>query len=161
MLDPIDGTKGFISNGQFAIGLAYIHHGRPVLGVIGAPNFPYDELYHTQEEWNKCHDDAGCVVVGIDDEERAAVMYDLHSNRSKRLQCSSLHPLFGAICSRQKVNHTATYGEIMNKLHLPDTVLEIDSMCKYIAVIVGVASIYVRENAHGAYRVVVIGERHD
>lgn len=41
VLDPIDGTKGFLRRGQYAVGLAYVMHGRPVLGVIACPNLPY------------------------------------------------------------------------------------------------------------------------
>ena len=37
ILDPIDGTKGFISNAQFAIGLAYVQNGQPVIGIVGKP----------------------------------------------------------------------------------------------------------------------------
>jgi 3'(2'), 5'-bisphosphate nucleotidase len=37
-LDPIDGTKGFLSKGQYAICLALLEGGKPVLGVIGCPN---------------------------------------------------------------------------------------------------------------------------
>lgn len=41
VLDPIDGTKGFIRGGQYAVGLAYVVGGVPVLGVIGCPNLEY------------------------------------------------------------------------------------------------------------------------
>ncbi len=37
-LDPIDGTKGFLRGQQYAIALAYIKNGKPVLGVLGCPN---------------------------------------------------------------------------------------------------------------------------
>lgn len=39
-LDPIDGTKGFLRGGQYAICLALIVDGDVKLGVIGCPNFP-------------------------------------------------------------------------------------------------------------------------
>jgi 3'(2'), 5'-bisphosphate nucleotidase len=38
-LDPIDGTKGFLRGGQYAIALALIERGRVVLGVLGCPNY--------------------------------------------------------------------------------------------------------------------------
>ena len=41
-LDPIDGTKGFLRNQQYAIALAYIDHNQPVVGVMGCPNLPRD-----------------------------------------------------------------------------------------------------------------------
>jgi len=37
-LDPIDGTKGFLRGEQYAIALAFIQMGKPVLGVLGCPN---------------------------------------------------------------------------------------------------------------------------
>ncbi len=38
MLDPLDGTREFIrKNGEFTVNVAYIHHGRPHLGVVYAP----------------------------------------------------------------------------------------------------------------------------
>ncbi len=39
-LDPIDGTKGFLRNEQYAVALALLEEGRVVLGVLGCPNLP-------------------------------------------------------------------------------------------------------------------------
>lgn len=39
-LDPIDGTKGFLRGGQYAICLALIVDGQVQVGVIGCPNLP-------------------------------------------------------------------------------------------------------------------------
>ncbi|HMP73878.1 MAG TPA: 3'(2'),5'-bisphosphate nucleotidase [Kiritimatiellia bacterium] len=36
-LDPVDGTKGFLRGEQYAIALARVERGRPVLGVLGCP----------------------------------------------------------------------------------------------------------------------------
>lgn len=41
-LDPVDGTKGFLRNQQYAIALAYVERGTPVVGVMGCPNLPAD-----------------------------------------------------------------------------------------------------------------------
>ena len=38
VLDPIDGTRGFVGNRQYAIALALLDHGEPVVGVLGCPN---------------------------------------------------------------------------------------------------------------------------
>jgi 3'(2'), 5'-bisphosphate nucleotidase len=40
VLDPIDGTAGFLCGGQYAICLALIVDGKVELGVIGCPNLP-------------------------------------------------------------------------------------------------------------------------
>lgn len=41
-LDPIDGTKGFLRGEQYAVSLAYIKRGLPVIGLLGCPNLPRD-----------------------------------------------------------------------------------------------------------------------
>ncbi len=41
-LDPIDGTKGFLRKDQYAIALALLKDGQPVLGVLGCPNLPFN-----------------------------------------------------------------------------------------------------------------------
>ena len=45
IIDPIDGTKGFINkDGEFAIQIGLTYHGIPVLGVVYMPAF--DKLYY-------------------------------------------------------------------------------------------------------------------
>ena len=41
-LDPIDGTKGFLRGGQYAVCLALIEDGSVKVGVLGCPNLPID-----------------------------------------------------------------------------------------------------------------------
>ena len=40
-LDPVDGTKGFLRNEQYAVALALIEDGEVVLAVMACPNLPY------------------------------------------------------------------------------------------------------------------------
>lgn len=40
VLDPIDGTKGFLRGQQFAVALSLLVEGQPVIGVLGCPNLP-------------------------------------------------------------------------------------------------------------------------
>ena len=42
VLDPIDGTRGFLANRQYAVCLALLEEGAPVLGVLGCPNLPLE-----------------------------------------------------------------------------------------------------------------------
>ena len=41
-MDPIDGTKGFLRGGQYAVCLALLIEGKVELGVIACPNLPVD-----------------------------------------------------------------------------------------------------------------------
>ncbi len=40
-LDPVDGTKGFLRNEQYAVALALIEDGEVVVAAMGCPNLPY------------------------------------------------------------------------------------------------------------------------
>ncbi len=40
VIDPIDGTKGFLSQRQYAIAVALMHNRQPVAGVLAAPEYP-------------------------------------------------------------------------------------------------------------------------
>lgn len=40
VLDPVDGTLGFIRGDQYAVALALIDEGKVVIGVLGCPNYP-------------------------------------------------------------------------------------------------------------------------
>ncbi|KAG9005688.1 hypothetical protein FRB93_009614 [Tulasnella sp. JGI-2019a] len=42
-LDPIDGTKGFLRGGQYAVCLALIVDATVQVGVIGCPNLPFED----------------------------------------------------------------------------------------------------------------------
>lgn len=59
-LDPVDGTKGFLRNQQYAIALAYIERGTPVVGVMGCPNLPRD--FSKPLDVPDAH---GCIYVAI------------------------------------------------------------------------------------------------
>ncbi len=40
VLDPVDGTKGFLRGQQYAIALALVESGKVVVGALGCPNLP-------------------------------------------------------------------------------------------------------------------------
>ncbi|KAL8939492.1 MAG: hypothetical protein Q9211_002723 [Gyalolechia sp. 1 TL-2023] len=42
-LDPVDGTKGFLRGGQYAVCLALMVDGDVKVGVLGCPNLPVDD----------------------------------------------------------------------------------------------------------------------
>ena len=47
LVDPLDGTKEFIArNGEFAVLIGLVEHGRPVLGVVHGPALPVTYIAH-------------------------------------------------------------------------------------------------------------------
>jgi 3'(2'), 5'-bisphosphate nucleotidase len=72
VLDPIDGTRGFLrgrrSGGQYAIALALIENGVPVIGILGCPNLPVDvddDRYEWQDGETHLNNrlSRGCIFV--------------------------------------------------------------------------------------------------
>ncbi len=50
MVDPIDGTKSFISGiDEYAVNFALIHDGKPVFGLINAPSLDGGKMAYTRE----------------------------------------------------------------------------------------------------------------
>ncbi len=47
VLDPIDGTKGFIRGGQYAVALALLENGKVTMGVLGCPKLKDESLEGT------------------------------------------------------------------------------------------------------------------
>ncbi|PKA57133.1 SAL1 phosphatase [Apostasia shenzhenica] len=47
VLDPIDGTKGFLRGDQYAVALALLEEGKVVLGVLACPNLPLAPISST------------------------------------------------------------------------------------------------------------------
>ncbi|XP_059653466.1 SAL1 phosphatase-like isoform X1 [Cornus florida] len=59
VLDPIDGTKGFVRGDQYAIALALLDEGKVVLGVLACPNLPLSSIgSHGQQS---SEDKVGCL----------------------------------------------------------------------------------------------------
>ena len=56
-MDPIDGTKGFLRGGQYAVCLGLLLDGKVVVGVMGCPNLPVD---HNAPEGEK-----GVIFVAV------------------------------------------------------------------------------------------------
>lgn len=44
ILDPIDGTKGYVGKRQYCVALALVSGGKPILGFLGCPNLPIDGI---------------------------------------------------------------------------------------------------------------------
>lgn len=56
-LDPIDGTKGFLRGGQYAVCLALVVDSVVQLGVMGCPNLP---ISSSDPDGQK-----GCLFVAV------------------------------------------------------------------------------------------------
>lgn len=167
VLDPIDGTVGFINNDQYAIGLAYISGGEPVIGVMGCPNLNYHGLnkyltkpycyVESDRDRNRKFDSSGCVFTAI--RGNGTVCYDLNSHESRSVRASQLssgHATCPAealtVISRHNSNRSNYVDLVLNGLNMNQLPIYMDSMCKYAVVARGDVSVYIRHHCIPNYR---------
>lgn len=133
VLDPIDGTKGFINDGQYALALALIEEGRVVLGVLGCPRLVV----------NGKEGALFTAVRGLGatyrplDEMQDLPLAQVQSTSKDRLVYCEPH-LFSLTHAHSEAN------KIAHLLHANPEVLRLDSQCRYAAVALQSRCVYLR-----------------
>ncbi|MBP7865137.1 MAG: 3'(2'),5'-bisphosphate nucleotidase [Acidobacteria bacterium] len=147
VLDPVDGTKGFLRGGQYAVALALLVHGEPVLGVLGCPNFPVPEGLPGDMPQTGCLFAAvrgqGASVLSLEGSHETPVRVSDRSDLHRAVLCESFEP------SHMDGERT---GRIAHRLGLAAPPLRMDSQCKYAAVAGGQADIYLRIPPRDGFR---------
>ncbi|XP_042478752.1 PAP-specific phosphatase HAL2-like isoform X2 [Macadamia integrifolia] len=165
VLDPVDGTLGFVRGDQYAVALALIEDGEVALGVLGCPNYPmnkewleYHHCYYrimsklsspTSESWDK-----GCVMYARKGSGEALMeplvrensSLDL-SNLARTIRVSSIDdPALATFCEpveNSNSSHSFTAG-LAHSLGLRNQPLRVYSMVKYGAIARGDAEIFMK-----------------
>lgn len=132
VLDPVDGTLGFVRGDQYAVALALIEDGQVVIGVLGCPNYPMEKEwldYHHQntrdtlkispnssDTWEK-----GCVMYATKGSGQAWMQPLVHRDKklewpnfARRIRVSSIEdPALATFCEpveKANSNHSFTAG---------------------------------------------------
>ena len=136
-LDPIDGTKGFLRGGQYAIALALIEDGNVVLGVLGCPRLPIDATRPDQG--------TGCVFVAVRGQGVIQMTLDGASEQPVRVSATR-DPSRASICESADAEYSdqAVSRRVADLLRVTAPPLRMDSQCKYAAIARGDAAIYLR-----------------
>lgn len=140
-LDPIDGTKGFLRGGQYAVALALVENGTPTLGVLGCPRY----------QWQ----DSAKGVVFTGGEGIPAQTWLSENASPQGIQTCADIPLEEAkLCESVESAHTAhdKSAKLIETLGISKEVLRMDSQAKYAAVAHGAAAIYLRQPVKKGYR---------
>ena len=132
-LDPIDGTKGFLRGGQYAVCLALISQGIPVLGVIGCPNLDAGILISTIKGSGKVYEKE------IDTNTERVV-------RGRNADSNGLNWSDTIFCESVESGHSAQTHQslIAESLGITKPSLRMDSQAKYASLARGSADIYLR-----------------
>jgi len=130
VLDPVDGTLGFVRGDQYAVALALIEEGKVVIGVLGCPNYPrkkewlnhhqsyqsIPKMSDTSDTWEK-----GCVLYAQRGSGEAWMQPLIHgnkkhnwSNSAQRVQVSAIDdPALATFCEpveKANTNHSFAAG---------------------------------------------------
>jgi HAL2 family 3'(2'),5'-bisphosphate nucleotidase len=143
VLDPVDGTKGFLRGEHYAIALALVENGKVVVGALGCPNLSFD---------GKGEGD-GCIFTAVIGEGCTAQPVDGKGTVSVHVD-DIIDPSQTALCESVESGHAAhsVHAEIAAKLGITKEPYRIDSQCKYGIVARGDASIYLRLPSTKSYR---------
>ncbi|KAL6205665.1 hypothetical protein ACLB2K_022920 [Fragaria x ananassa] len=165
VLDPVDGTLGFVRGDQYAVALALIEDGKVVIGVLGCPNYPmkkellnYHYQYHeamskssppSPDIWER-----GCVMYARKDSGHAWMQPHIHGdkkfewpNSAKLIRVSSIDdPALATSCEpveRANSNHSFTEG-LAHSVGLRKKPMRVYSMVKYAAIARGDAELFMK-----------------
>jgi 3'(2'), 5'-bisphosphate nucleotidase len=141
-IDPLDGTKGYLRGGQFAIALALLEDGVPVLGVLGLPRL------------GALGDGAGSGVVIAAARGGGAMQAGLDGGPWIRVSCRewTLGSPIRLAGSVERAHSTTDSIEDTLASRGPVTAVRVDSQAKYGLVARGDADLYVRSSPDRSYR---------
>ncbi|KAF2025922.1 3(2),5-bisphosphate nucleotidase HAL2 [Setomelanomma holmii] len=150
-LDPIDGTKGFLRGGQYAVCLALMVDGVPTVGVIGCPNLPIDDQAPLDSS----------VGADADDKEGKGVLFGAVKGEgatsrplskgalqgSKKISMKAVPDVSQAsFCESVEAGHSS-HGDnaaIASKLGITKPSVRMDSQAKYASIARGAGDVYLR-----------------
>ncbi len=137
VLDPIDGTKGFLRGDQYAIALGLIVDGQVVLGVLGCPNLPInaDDPTGPKGALFTAAIDSTTTMISLANGSTSTVSVTDIADCSKATFCESVEK------AHTQQSDSAKIADLLGVTAPP---FRIDSQCKYAAIARGDSSIYLR-----------------
>ncbi|KAK9460251.1 uncharacterized protein V1516DRAFT_501296 [Lipomyces oligophaga] len=145
-LDPVDGTKGFLRGGQFAVCLALIVDGQVVVGVIGCPNLLVDPKDETSGK--------GVIFSTIKGEGAYCRPIGSSLSAASRIHMSSLtNTTSASFCESVEAGHSShgQQARIAELLGISKPSVRMDSQAKYASIARGDGDIYLRLPVSATY----------
>jgi len=145
VIDPIDGTKGFLRRDQFAVAVGLLHEGRPVAGVLACPHLPVDPA-----------DPAGLRgLLFWGGRELGAFAERLGGEGARPVSVSETADarevrVLGSVESSH--GDPALLQAVIDRAGLGGGWVRLDSQVKYGAVASGLAELYLRPRSRPDYR---------
>lgn len=134
VIDPIDGTKGFVAMRHYAIGVGIVEDGKPTGAIISTPGYG---------DGVSGDDDEGCIFYIKDG---VAYQETISGGEAKRISVSERQEDLRVVQSFEKKHASKSrMSTVREKAGMADaSVYELDSMEKYALVANGDADVYLR-----------------
>ena len=155
VLDPIDGTRGFVGMRQYAVCLGLLDAGEVVMGVLGCPNLPHwaiTEVDCNEDDGEHCkaYDDRGVGTIfaaRVGQGSFAGPLFDVAGLPTHRIHCNDTLPpeevRYMESFEKLHSNHQLSFA-VSEEVGIELPSLRIDSQAKYGALSRGDASIFMR-----------------
>jgi HAL2 family 3'(2'),5'-bisphosphate nucleotidase len=139
VLDPIDGTKGFLRGDQYAVALALVEDGQVRIGVLGCPNL--------RDASTPDLEGPGSIVLAVRGQGTWAVSLANEDKQWKRLKVSFRKDAAQARLLRSfEAGHTnvGQIDELADWLGVQVEPLRMDSQAKYAVLAAGGGEVMIR-----------------
>lgn len=151
-IDPIDGTKGFLRGGQYAVCLGLLVDGDVKVGVLGCPNLPVDDAAPLTADIGGDHqtDDEGRGVLFSAVRGQGATSRPLGAGALREGKPISVSPITdlssASFCESVESGHSnqSESAQIARKLNITKPSARMDSQAKYGSLARGAGDIYLR-----------------
>lgn len=149
-IDPIDGTKGFLRGGQYAVCLGLMVDGDVKVGVLGCPNLPLDDSAALTVDIGSNATDEGRGVVFAAVQGQGAWSRPLGAGALAPAKPISMKPIASmaeaTFCESVEAGHSSQgeAAQIAARLGITRPSVRMDSQAKYASIARGAGDIYLR-----------------
>ncbi len=128
VIDPVDGTKGFLAMRHYAIAIGLVEQGQPTFGAIGAPGCHEGRVFYTLED--------AAYVESLTGSDPQKIRVSQRTRPDELLIVESVE--------KEHASHSLM-AELRERAGLAQAKVEyLDSMEKYALVACGYADLYLR-----------------
>ena len=137
VLDPIDGTKGFLRNDQYAVALALIENGQVQWGFLACPALPNTQGGNMQSDGSifVAQRSAGARMYSLEGDDLGAIKVSVQNNVAQARLAESVESAH---------TNQGLAAQLRDRLKIEAEPVRMDSQAKYAAVARGDAEIYLR-----------------
>lgn len=150
-IDPIDGTKGFLRGGQYAVCLGLMVDGDVKVGVLGCPNLPVSDAEPLQEKIGAdASDEAGKGVLFSAMQAKGAESRPLGKGALTTASPIRMKPISNiadaTFCESVEAGHSnqSDSSQIAKRLGITKASVRMDSQAKYGSIARGAGDLYLR-----------------